>query len=196
MYGVILEQSNGCLMKYALDNVKSAGQEQILGTVDEYELFSKANLGVISSNEIFNLLGFDNAEYHMKRYIENYLTLDKGFIPFAEKIKDKYDLVLLSNDVSEWSRYTTEFYGLNKYFKYKSVSAEMKCRKPDFKIFDLTLEMLGKRPAECIFVDNRTRNLLAAEEVGISPILFDRDGEHYYGVTVNSFEELYQLIGK
>lgn len=55
----------------------------------------------------------------MKNYIENYLTLDSGFIPFAEKYYEQYDFVLLSNDVSEWSRYITEYHRLDRYFKEK-----------------------------------------------------------------------------
>ena len=52
----------------------------------------------------------------MKDYICNYLTLDDGFIAFAEKYYRNYDFVLLSNDVSEWSSFITEHYELEKYF--------------------------------------------------------------------------------
>ncbi len=47
--------------------------------------------------------------------------------------------MLLSNDVSEWSAYITEYYQLNPFFKHKIVSGDVKCRKPDKKIYELTL---------------------------------------------------------
>ena len=73
----------------------------------------------MTSDEFLSLLGYENPQYHMKDYIENYLTLDRGFISFAETYYEKYDFILLSNDVSEWSSYITEYYQLNKYFKSK-----------------------------------------------------------------------------
>ena len=46
-----------------------------------------------------------------------------------------------------------------------------------------------------MFIDNSVNNLVAAEEVGISPILFNRDNKHYYGMVVDDFNQLYNLIG-
>ncbi len=194
MYGVILNESKGRLLAYSKDNFDETQYKTVENMIWNDRLFDKAGLGQISSDEFLKMLGFDDTEYHMKRYLEDYLTLDRGFIKFAETVKDKYDIVLLSNDVSEWSKYITEYHGLNKYFKDKIVSADVKCRKPDLKIFDLTLEHIKKSPAECIFIDNNVQNLLSAEEVGISPILFNRDNEHFEGLTVYSFEELIDYL--
>lgn len=130
-----------------------------------------------------------NAESYNNN-IEKHLTLDSGFIPFAEKYYTKYDFVLLSNDVSEWSAYITEYYQLNKYFQYKIVSGDVKCRKPEKKIYELTLEKTGKSSAECIFVDNSVKNLEVAAELGIHTVLYNRDHEDYNRIIVNSFEEL------
>lgn len=194
MYGVILEQSKGRLLKYSQDNFDSERYAEIERMIHKERLFDKAGLGEIDQDEFLAMLGYEDTRYHMKNYLENYLTLDPGFIPFAERAKEKYDLVLLSNDVSEWSRYIVEYHGIGKYFSHRTVSAEVKCRKPDLRIYDITLEAIGKSPAECIFIDNSVQNLLAAEEVGISPILFNRDDEHFGGAVVESFEELCGMI--
>lgn len=194
MYGVILNEPKGRLLDYSRDNLSPEEYKRVETLIYENRLFDKAGLGEINACEFLSLLGFKDEPYHSKRYIDGYLTLDEGFIRFAECAKDKYELVLLSNDVSEWSRYITEKFDLNKYFKCKIVSAEEKCRKPDLKIFDIALEKAGKSPAECIFIDNTPQNLLAAEEVGISAILFNRDNSHFDGMTVYSFDELSGLI--
>ena len=102
----------------------------------------------------------------------------------------------MSNDVSEWSAYITEFYNLNKYFREKIVSGDIKCRKPDIRIFNYALEQSKSIPQECIFIDNSVENLAMAESLGIIPVLFNRDNVAYEGLTVNSFEELEQLIIK
>lgn len=195
MYGVILEESKGNFIPYTYSHFDESHYEKLQRLFKEEKLFTRAQLGEIDSNEFLSALGFENPEFHMKDYIENHLTLDKGFLAFAEKIKGKYDLVLVSNDVSQWSQYITEFFGLDKYFKAKIVSADVKCRKPDFAIFDKALEITGKSARECIFVDNSAKNLIAAEEVGMSPILFNRDNEHYYGAEVFDFDELCSMIG-
>ena len=112
----------------------------------------------------------------------------------VQKAKEKYSLVLLSNDVSEWSEYITEFFGLNKYFSHKIVSGDIGLRKPDIRMFDTCLERIGATAAECIFVDNTAKNLVAAEETGISCVLFDRDGDHFEGASVVNFEELSSIL--
>ncbi|MBR5858644.1 MAG: HAD-IA family hydrolase [Clostridia bacterium] len=195
MYGVILNEPKGRLLDYSRDNLSAEEYARVEARIHSERLFDKASLGEINAKEFMTALGYGDWEYHSKKYIDNYLTLDSGFIDFAEKIKGKYDLVLLSNDVSEWSRYITEKLGLDKYFIHKTISAEVKCRKPDLRIYDLTLEAIGRSPYECMFVDNNAANLRAAEEVGIAPILFERENEHYDGMTVYSFDELYNVIG-
>lgn len=102
----------------------------------------------------------------------------------------------MSNDVSEWSSYITEYYRLNKYFKHKIVSGDVRCRKPEKKIYELALEKIGKSAAECIFIDNSVKNLEVAAELGICSVLFNRDNEEYTGIIVNSFAELAEIIGQ
>ena len=67
-------------------------------------------------------------------------------------------------------------------------------RKPDKEIFIYTLNKLGCKPEQCIFVDNSVKNLLVAETMGIQTILFNRDGEEYDGKVVNDFEELGKML--
>ena len=43
-------------------------------------------------------------------------------------------------------------------------------------------------------MDNSVKNLLAAEELGIPTILFNRDGEEYDGKVVNDFVELGKML--
>lgn len=194
MYGVIIEESKGNFIPYTYNHFDESEYERITRQFKVEKLFGKAGRGEINSDTFLSLLGFKDAGYHMRDYIESHLTLDAGFIPFAERFAGQYEFVLLSNDVSEWSAYITEYHGLDKYFKHKIVSGDVKCRKPDREIFELALERIGKKPEECLFIDNTGKNLLVAQEFGIVPVMFDRDKEEYTGRKVNSFEELAQVI--
>lgn len=195
MYGVIIEESKGNFIPYTYSHFSESQHERLTRLFKQDQLFTKAGNGEISHCEFMQTIGFYDYESTMKDYIENHLTLDKGFIQFAELVKDKYELVLLSNDIAEWSEHITAFHGIDKYFSHKIISANVKCRKPSLEIFDKTLEVIKRSPAECIFVDNSTKNLHSAEEVGMSAVLFNRDNEHFDGAEVYSFDELYRLIG-
>ena len=139
MYGVILKERTGNFISYTFEHFEKSRHGELRKKFDEERLFIKAGYGELSSHD---LLGYQDTEYHMKNYIENYLSIDEAFIGFAEKYYQKFDFVLLSTDVSEWSAYITRYYKLNKYFKYKIVSGDVHCRKPDKKIYEITLQRI------------------------------------------------------
>ena len=89
-----------------------------------------------------------------------------------------------------------EKFDLNKYFDVISISGDLKIQKPDERIFLLTIEKLGVKPEDCIYVDDRSGNLNAAKKVGMTPVLLNSRNEVYAGVVVNSFEELIKEIDK
>lgn len=196
MYGVILRESKGYFIPYTYEHFDESEYERITHLFRKEKLFTKAGNGEISSDKFLMMLGYQDPQYHMRDYIENYLTLDPSFIPFAERFYQEQDFVLLSNDVSEWSAHITRFYRLDKYFHCKIVSGDVKCRKPDKQIFEIALAKIEKQPGDCLFIDNSVENLRAAEELGLVPILFNRDGVEYDGITVNTFEELAEIVSK
>ena len=103
MYGVILKESKGNFIPYTFRHFDACEHGRLIKLLKEDQLFTKAGNGEIGSEEFMTLLGYENPSYHMKNYIENYLTLDEGFVNFAGKYADRCDFVLLSNDISEWS---------------------------------------------------------------------------------------------
>ena len=46
-------------------------------------------------------------------------------------------------------------------------------KKPDRKIYELTLERLGSRPAQSVFIDDKPRCIKGAQEAGLNTILFE-----------------------
>jgi len=183
MYGVIIKESKGNFIPYVYTHFPNTDRSLIR--------FSATQKGEITADEFITALGFTDSEAVTRDYIENYLTFNSDFITFAEKFKDKYDYILLSNDVLEWSKYITSHYDLDKYFTHKIVSGDVGFRKPDKEMFELAV---SKRDTDYIFIDNSVRNLSAAAEFGIRPILFNCDNEVYDGETVYSFAELERII--
>jgi epoxide hydrolase-like predicted phosphatase len=46
-------------------------------------------------------------------------------------------------------------------------------KKPGRKIYELTLERLGSRPAQSVFIDDKARCIKGAQEAGLNTILFE-----------------------
>lgn len=188
MYGVILQESKGYFIPFVYQRFPKTDITFLKSQ------FTKAGLGKINSQELFESLGFDDWKTAQHKYINEHLTLDKGVMDFLNEYKDKFKFALLSNDVADWNAYIMEKYDLNKYFDKSIVSAYVGCRKPERKIFELALEELGDEPSDCIFIDNSVANLITAKEFGINPILYNRDNEEYDGTMIQSFRELSDLI--
>lgn len=194
MYGVIIKESKGYFIPYTLAHFAPEEHDRLLRAFREEQLFTKAGNGEMSSDEFLSRLGYENPTETMRDYLTNYLTFDRDFLQFAECNMQRYDFVLLSNDVTEWSKYLFQLYGLHKYFKESMISGELHMRKPESRIFVHTLAHLQCDPQKCIFVDNSVRNLNAAQSVGIQTVLFNRDHEIYSGNIVNSFPELNRFL--
>jgi len=194
MYGVILKESKGYFIPYTLQKFDASEHDRIKRIIRDEQCFTRAQRGELTSAEFLSYLGYTSPRETMEDYLKNYLSLDEGFRAFAEKYSERYDFCLLSNDVLEWSEFLTDYHGINPYFKDKIVSGEVHMRKPDKEMFTYTMKRLGCSPEQCIFVDNSVNNLLAAEELGIQTILFNRDGVEYEGRVVDDFEALGEML--
>jgi putative hydrolase of the HAD superfamily len=188
MYGVIIKESKGNFTPYVYERFPNTDKQYYR------TLYEKASRGEITSDDFFTTLGFTDPEAAKRDYIENHLTLDEGFIPFAEQHQSKYRFVLLSNDVLAWSEYIRDYYGVRRYFDDVILSANTGICKPDCKIFEIALKRLGVEPTDCIFIDNSVKNLRSAQSLGLDTILFNRDGEEYSGKIANNYNELARLL--
>lgn len=188
MYGVIIEESKGNFIPYTLAHFPETEHERLIRAFREEQLFTRAGNGEMGSEEFLTRLGYADPDGAMRDYLQNWLTLDPGFKPFAEKLGRKR--VLLSNDVAQWNTCLMELHGLDMYFEDVIVSGQVHMRKPQESIFRYTLERLGCTAGECVFVDNSAANLRVAGQLGIHTVHFNRDGEDYEGCQVKNFQEL------
>ena len=188
MYGVILKDSGDGFYSYVNRTFPQ------LTPADIYPDWDKADVGEISSLKVFRRLGFQgDLERIEKDYLDT-VEINEAFYGFAEKMKKRYKLALISNDSSEWSRYFREKFRLNKYFDVISVSGDLKMKKPDPRIFQLTLERLGCTPEECVYIDDRRYNLEAAQALDMDTVLFNSRNVPYDGKAVKGFGALADML--
>jgi HAD superfamily hydrolase (TIGR01509 family) len=158
-------------------------------------LWSAASVGKISSTELWISAGVDPALED--EYLQRYRLMD-GLVEFLEAMRSRgIELWCLSNDISEWSRKSRRRFGLEQYFKGFVISGDTGTRKPDPAIYLHLLEKSGAQPRDVVFVDDRLRNIAAADALGIGTILFnptpeDAQGHNY--TTVKTLAEIQDVL--
>jgi putative hydrolase of the HAD superfamily len=84
-------------------------------------------------------------------------------------------MALLTNNVREWEpHWRAKLPDIDEIFEVVVDSAFVGMRKPDPRIYELTLERLGDGlvPADCVFVDDNEVNCDAAAELGMRAVRF------------------------
>jgi HAD superfamily hydrolase (TIGR01509 family) len=158
-------------------------------------LWTDASLGRISSGEFWISAGLDPALED--EYLQKYRLFD-GLLSFIDKALSRgIELWCLSNNLSEWSKKLHTRFGLDRYIKGSVISGAVGFLKPDPAIYRHLMTESGFAAHEILFVDDRLRNVRAADSLGIHAVLFNPEPEesqgHSYTVARN-FAELLSLL--
>ncbi len=188
MYGVIMKQTGDDYVPYIRRTFPDLSSEEI------YTPWLKADAGELNSLEVWKALGFKgDLEKIEKEYLDT-IEINEGFYDFISDAKSSYKLAIISNDSSEWSQYLRNKFDINKFFDVISISGDLKIRKPDEQIFRKTIAELGCTASDCLYVDDRSGNLSAAERLGMNTVLFKSRHIQYDGRIVNGFQELSNML--
>jgi putative hydrolase of the HAD superfamily len=97
------------------------------------------------------------------------LELEESMLDLVEKArKAGYRTALCSNS---WGTRLYPRKRLDPILDVVVISGEVGLRKPDPKIFELTVEKLGVEAAGCIFVDDHPGHLQTAQDLGMTTVL-------------------------
>lgn len=101
-------------------------------------------------------LAFDTFQYHL--YDETIAVLDR--------LKENYNLSVLSNATAslDWAFDNLD---IRRYFDHVIISSYEKCAKPNKKLYKIALDTIGKQAANCVFIDDKVENVIAANNLGI-----------------------------
>lgn len=102
------------------------------------------------------------------------LDLPQYRMDMVRRLREKYNVYLLSNTNDAHWKYIVqkhftepEHHPVDYYFDYAFLSQEMHLAKPNPEIFKEVLRQIHAIGDECLFVDDSTLNLEAAEALGI-----------------------------
>lgn len=135
--------------------------------------------GEISEQEFLDRLGAElpgdaTLQGFGAAYFEH-LRSNEQMISFMRELRARgLRAAILTNNVREWDGlWRAKVSDLEAVFETVVDSAWVGIRKPDRKIYELTLERLGNvAPEECLFVDDLEINCTAAAEIGMRVVHF------------------------
>ena len=85
---------------------------------------------------------------------------------------DKCVIGSLNNEARETHEFRVVNFGLREFLEFTFTSCYMGVRKPDSRIYNRALGILGKKPERSLFIDDRLENVAAAAAVGMRAIRF------------------------
>ncbi|MCB0856652.1 MAG: HAD family phosphatase [Solirubrobacterales bacterium] len=101
------------------------------------------------------------------------LEPNPGMLDLIREVRrDGIRTALLTNNVKEWEPKWRSMFPVDELFETVVDSAFVGCRKPDPRIYQLTLERVELEPEQCIFIDDMQINVDAANELGLHAVHF------------------------
>lgn len=136
----------------------------------------KAQRGEISDDELWSWVGryleLDDEieDFHQAFWAGD--VLDSELISFIRALRPSYQTAIISNATDGLRKSLRDQHQITDAFDLIVGSAEEKVMKPNDKIFWITLDRLGRQPAESVFIDDFAHNIQAAQDLGMATIHF------------------------
>jgi len=112
----------------------------------------------------------------MHRFKEIYFEALEPNPPMIELMRalkgEGYQMAMLTNNVREWEPLWRSMLPVDEIFEAVVDSAFVGCRKPESRIYRLTMDRIGRRPDSCLFVDDVLVNCEGAQRAGLHAIHF------------------------
>lgn len=137
------------------------------------EFNEQADLGKVSEEDYYKYYSEQTGIplQSIKDGVYSNFSLNLNVFEVLKTMASKYKIGLVTN-AAVFDMFMLKRDGVEKYLDSIIVSASVGITKPNPKIYQLSAEELGVEPAECIFIDDRERNLGGAAKTGMKCILF------------------------
>jgi putative hydrolase of the HAD superfamily len=123
------------------------------------------------------LLGHAPELHRFKEIYFEALQPNAEMIELMRELKETgYRMAMLTNNVREWEPLWRAMLPVDEIFETVVDSGFVGCRKPESRIYELTLERIAAPAGTCLFVDDVEVNIDGARKAGMSAVHF-RDNE-------------------
>lgn len=107
-----------------------------------------------------------------ERYFQH-LHPNDALIDYMRALRERgYRLAICTNNVREWEARWRAMLPVDELFDVIVDSAQVGVRKPEPRIYEITLERLGTAPQATLFIDDVELNCEGARKVGINALRF------------------------
>jgi putative hydrolase of the HAD superfamily len=156
----------------AMQAVAEANGENPLFEMERGEITEVAFLETLT-DALEPLLGHRPEMHRFKEIYFDALEPNPAMIELMRELKaEGYQMAMLTNNVREWEPLWRSMLPVDEIFETVVDSGFVGCRKPESKIYELTLERI-ERPADaCLFVDDVLVNCEGARKAGLHAVHF------------------------
>jgi epoxide hydrolase-like predicted phosphatase len=98
--------------------------------------------------------------------------IDMQLVDLIRSLKCNYKTALLSNAWDNLRGFIVNNLAIDDIFDQMFISAELGLAKPDGKIYHRVLDEMRFSPEQCVFIDDFSENILAAQSLGMYAIQF------------------------
>ena len=167
-------------------------QHKLSAELDSYQFFNHA-LGILGHSVSMDIA--DELEQYV--YDEGYTEFVSGLEDTLMALSNDYKLGLLSNSWLEAPRQALRDNGYGRWFDVMICSFDIGVPKPDPRIFEFALDLLGVRAQEAVMVgDSLEADVKGALGAGMRAVLIDDGFSVWDGPKILEFEEIIDVLAK
>ncbi len=156
----------------AMQAASEANGENPLFEMERGEITEVAFLEKLTTH-LEPLLGHPPEMHRFKEIYFEALQPNPEMIDLMRELKATgYRMAMLTNNVQEWEPLWRSMLPVDEIFETVVDSAFVGCRKPESKIYALTLERVGAPAETCLFVDDVEVNCEGARRAGMTAVHF------------------------
>jgi putative hydrolase of the HAD superfamily len=120
-----------------------------------------------------SILGHRPHLHHFRQKFWGALHPNEEMIALMHELKASgLKMAMLTNNVREWEPLWRAMLPVDEIFEEIVDSAFVGCRKPEARIYELTLERVGMPAEACLFIDDLEPNIAGAEAAGMKAVHF------------------------
>lgn len=143
---------------------------------DHNDLRKEMQYGRLTEDEFWKhfiqLTGVDIDANKLKIAVRKVLKPFSDVVEIAKSLKTNCKLAILSNFTKEWADYLVTEYKFNEIFDGMFWSFQNGLKKPSPEAYLQVVENFKVRPEECLFIDDKERNIKGAKVLGMKTILY------------------------
>lgn len=156
----------------AMQAASEANGDNPLFELERGEITEAAFLDLLSA-QLEPLLGHRPEMHRFREIFFKALNPNPPMIELMRELKGSgYRMAMLTNNVREWESVWRAMLPVDEIFETVVDSAFVGCRKPESRIYEITLERIGAPAEACLFVDDVLVNCEGARVAGINAVHF------------------------